>query len=775
MRTEIEASVAARFGVLPNFFRLTSEEPEITRNLWAFAQFAYLDNPLPSLFKERLFVYLSRFCRIRYCIARHLGFLVGLGRPSGDEQCTPQTAAEVFPLLQRTLSVGARLDAQLEECHRLGRLIAIPEPESTVEQSVFAFASHVFLQTADAHRTQFALACLLDATSLEYLNLLLAFVRTAHYWTEIHPDLKMEDDIEEFLAAYPGLSTYVLGAPEDLGRNAAIADHLEYLRNIGLAERGFLTSEMLGTQARLELALRASRMGTFAWYIQEDRYEPDRRMLALLGFGTRGTLTVSDPLSGIVDQEDSVDYRNAVARAIDPSGTGALHEDLRVVYPDCSVHWLSITAQTVFDDAKPIVMYGMAAEITEQKQAEQKLREKNVRETFLLKLGDSLLSLSDPAAIDGAACSLLGEYLSVQRVVYNEVSGNKLLVHRDYANGILSLSGEQSLSLYGEDTMAWIASGEPMVIADVATDGQIGAKSRASFDAISVSAAIIFGLVRQKKWVATLAVHSVTPRQWTQTEVELVKATAQRIWESGERARAEAAIVQTQKLATLGRLVASIAHEINNPLEALTNIVFLAQSQDDLSFASRAVLEMADAELQRVAHVTRQALGFYRESAGPASISIIDVLNSSVDLLRGKIAVKNARIEKEWRSEQRIYGVAGELRQVFSNLLINSLDAIEPCGTIRIRVGRCAQLSGSSHSALRITIADNGSGIDPDVRGHIFEPLFSTKRSIGNGLGLWVSKQIVQKHGGSILMRTRFVPPTGTVFSVILPSQEGNC
>src|SRR5262245_61946529 len=86
-----EQSIAARFGCVPNFFRLTAADPQITANLWGFAQFAYLDNPLPSLFKERLFVYLSRFCEIRYCIARHVGFLVGLGRPAGDAHCLPQT------------------------------------------------------------------------------------------------------------------------------------------------------------------------------------------------------------------------------------------------------------------------------------------------------------------------------------------------------------------------------------------------------------------------------------------------------------------------------------------------------------------------------------------------------------------------------------------------------------------------------------------------------------------------------------------------------------
>jgi hypothetical protein len=106
LKPSLEQNVASRFGVLPNFFLLSSSDPKITENLWGFAQFAYLDNPMPSLFKERLFVYLSRFCGIRYCIARHLGFLVGLGRPAGDQNCVPQTVQAVLPLLRRNVPRG---------------------------------------------------------------------------------------------------------------------------------------------------------------------------------------------------------------------------------------------------------------------------------------------------------------------------------------------------------------------------------------------------------------------------------------------------------------------------------------------------------------------------------------------------------------------------------------------------------------------------------------------------------------------------------------------
>jgi hypothetical protein len=164
--------VRERFGVLPNFFRLASSDPAITRNLWGFAQFAYLDNPMPSLFKERLFVYLSRFCEIRYCIARHVGFLVGLGRPAGDAACLPQAVEDVLPLLKLPLPRGETLTPILDACRLLGQpLSSFPAPDSDGERAFFACATHVFLQTQDAARAQTALREVVTPQALEHLDL----------------------------------------------------------------------------------------------------------------------------------------------------------------------------------------------------------------------------------------------------------------------------------------------------------------------------------------------------------------------------------------------------------------------------------------------------------------------------------------------------------------------------------------------------------------------------------------------------------------------------
>jgi PAS domain-containing protein len=213
--TELEKFVGERFGVLPNFFRLSPETPEITEKLWGFAQAAYLDSPLPSLFKERLFVYLSRFCAVRYCIARHTGFLGGLGRPSGDKHARAQSVAEIVGLLQRPFPRGDELEVRLSLCATCAApLVEMPSADSQMEEAIFALAGHVFLQTPQASSCLQALERVLGAVQLQYLLLFLAFVRTAHYWTKVHPEIELEHDIKQLLETHEALAACILNSPE---------------------------------------------------------------------------------------------------------------------------------------------------------------------------------------------------------------------------------------------------------------------------------------------------------------------------------------------------------------------------------------------------------------------------------------------------------------------------------------------------------------------------------------------------------------------------------
>jgi PAS domain S-box-containing protein len=213
--SELEKRVRERFGVLPNFFLLAAEAPEITEKLWGFAQAAYLDNPLPSVFKERLFVHLSRFCAVRYCIARHVGCLVGLGRPAGDATVRAQSVTDVVKLLQRPFPRGQELQSRLLLCAACpAPIVEMPRPDTQMEDALFVLAAHVFLKTSDYLLCLDALTRLFGPTRLQYLLLFLAFVRAAHYWTETHPEIAFEDDINKLLATHEALSDCILNDPQ---------------------------------------------------------------------------------------------------------------------------------------------------------------------------------------------------------------------------------------------------------------------------------------------------------------------------------------------------------------------------------------------------------------------------------------------------------------------------------------------------------------------------------------------------------------------------------
>ena len=233
---------------------------------------------------------------------------------------------------------------------------------------------------------------------------------------------------------------------------------------------------------------------------------------------------------------------------------------------------------------------------------------------------------------------------------------------------------------------------------------------------------------------------------------------------------AEDALRKSEKLAAAGRLAATIAHEINNPLEAVTNLLYLLRIDDKWDDNARGYITQAEHELARIAHVARQTLGFYRDTTSPHRMDLPKLVEGVLSLYLPRIQAKNIRLSREYDETVQVTGLAGEIRQVISNLIANAIDALPMEGTLRIRVHRSKALTNSKRPGGRIVIADTGSGISPEHRKKLFEPFYTTKQDVGTGLGLWVSREIVQKHGGSITLRSCTIPGrTGTVFSIFLP------
>lgn len=235
------------------------------------------------------------------------------------------------------------------------------------------------------------------------------------------------------------------------------------------------------------------------------------------------------------------------------------------------------------------------------------------------------------------------------------------------------------------------------------------------------------------------------------------------------RKQAEEALLRSEMLASAGRMAASIAHEINNPLEAIINTLYLARTASDLSAESLRYLDTAEGELMRIAHITRQTLGFYREFSAATSNPASTLIASVVNLLQAKINANRAIVEQQCGQTLRVMGIAGELRQVLANLLANSLDAIEQNTRVVVRASASVNPKTGA-KRIRITMADGGHGIGTTTAKRIFDPFFTTKGSVGTGLGLWVCRQLVEKNSGFIRVRSATDGSRrGTTFSVLLP------
>jgi PAS domain S-box-containing protein len=243
-----------------------------------------------------------------------------------------------------------------------------------------------------------------------------------------------------------------------------------------------------------------------------------------------------------------------------------------------------------------------------------------------------------------------------------------------------------------------------------------------------------------------------------------------------ERRKAEDAMRRTEKLAAAGRLAASIAHEINNPLESVTNLIYLLNQDPSLSSVSREYLTLAEQELTRVSQIATQTLRFHRQSSRAVSVRVQELLDAIYALYHSRFDRLGIVLERRYRDGKIITAFEGELRQLFANLIANALDAMPNGGRLVLRTRHVVRADGVG--GIQVTVADTGQGIATELRGRIFEPFVTSKGMTGTGLGLWVSKEIVQKHRGSIRVRSRSDGAwRGTVFVVFLaetPSGAAN-
>ncbi len=245
-----------------------------------------------------------------------------------------------------------------------------------------------------------------------------------------------------------------------------------------------------------------------------------------------------------------------------------------------------------------------------------------------------------------------------------------------------------------------------------------------------------------------------------------------------ERVELETALREAEKLAAVGRLASSISHEVNNPLEAIMNLVYLAQQVlPELSETTdaRQYLKQADQELQRLKLITAQSLRFSKQSHAPEAITGEELLRTILDVYAPRFKNYNVTLEQQFRSHQHVVCLVSEIRQVLTNLVTNAIDAMQAKGG-RLIVRTC-EATDWRHDlrGIRITVADTGRGMGPSTQANIFKAFYTTKGAQGTGLGLWISAEIVQRHHGTLRVRSsESIEHRGTVFQLFLPYQAAS-
>jgi PAS domain S-box-containing protein len=501
-----------------------------------------------------------------------------------------------------------------------------------------------------------------------------------------------------------------------------------------ITERRRIQDEQRESEDRLRLALTATNgIGVWHWDVAKDLVYSDERFANVYGVDPAAAangVPIAEFMRNIAP-EDILTVGPAIEAAVRDGSE--FSSQYRISQPDGSVVWVAARGRCTHDAAgTPQRFTGVIIDITDQKQDEQALREQYVEidrqrrelET-IYRLSPVSMGLFEPKEL---RLLRLNERLA-------EMHGKPVseLIGKTLNEIAPSLSPVHEL-------LRRAAAGEPMLNQNV--EGSLP-NSPNETRHWNVNYSPIFNKDGSVQSVASASI------------------------ETTQQKRAELALIQSEKLAAVGRMASSIAHEINNPLESVTNLLYIARSHVAVPEVQH-FLDLADQELRRVSIIANQTLRFHKQASFPREATPEELFATVLSIYEGRLRNSGIKVEKRKLSPRSIRCFEGDIRQVLNNLVGNAVDAMSGGGRLHIR-GRVGCDWATGRTGIILTVADTGVGMSAETAAKVFEPFFTTKGINGTGLGLWISSEIVERHEGKLLLRSR--PSPGTVFCLFLPFQ----